>query len=315
LSIKAIAAAYRVKAGSPTNKAVLLALADHADDGGQCFPSVPLLVEKTELKERAVRAALADLEKLGLISRKPQYHGSTKYRRANLVTLRLDMVQDVHDDGAPDAPYGAPGAPTMVQDVQEHGAGDAPQENRHITIKEESPKNRARARDAIAGFEAEFESEFWPIWPTKAKVDQKNAKKSFVKARQAGTPIDTIILGVKSYVSTKPDWQQWKGPAAWINGERWGDFESAASDQTRATASKFPDWFGANFVVAVGSDERKEWHEFMKKNWEGFRGLPVSDHRVDKDGKLDENGVLRRGSVVGSPRPPSGDVKPYKLAA
>jgi hypothetical protein len=140
MSIHAINAAYKAKAGSARNKAVLVALADcvneeHVD---KCFPRISTLVNKTELSERAVRAALGDLEKRGLISRNPQYHGGTKYRSANLFKLHLERMQG---DGAGRAPYGAGRAPYMVQDVQGDGAPGAPQENQKDNRKERGTHN------------------------------------------------------------------------------------------------------------------------------------------------------------------------------
>lgn len=53
--------------GSPITKLVLIKLADNANDLGFCFPSIDLIVEHTELSERAVRKHLYELEKLGYI--------------------------------------------------------------------------------------------------------------------------------------------------------------------------------------------------------------------------------------------------------
>lgn len=50
-----------------SKKLVLMALADIADDGGKCWPSVGTLAAKCSLSARAVRANLADLERRGLI--------------------------------------------------------------------------------------------------------------------------------------------------------------------------------------------------------------------------------------------------------
>jgi hypothetical protein len=126
MSMKAVQWAFGVNAGGSRNKAVLVALADcvnkdHADN--TCFPKIRTLVQTTELKERAVKAALADLEKRTLISRRAQYLDGTRYRRASLIKLHLDISTDQKDGAAhaphsaPDAPYGAPGAPGMVHDV------------------------------------------------------------------------------------------------------------------------------------------------------------------------------------------------------
>jgi hypothetical protein len=148
MSNAAINAAYCVKAGSATNKTVFIALANRANNEWKCWPSVTKLMAETELSERAIRSALADLERRRLISREPQYLDGTKYRRSNLITLHLDMVheaqdmvQDVQDDGAADAPCGAGDAPYMVQEVQGDGAPAAPHIEPSLNRKVEPSKN------------------------------------------------------------------------------------------------------------------------------------------------------------------------------
>jgi hypothetical protein len=51
----------------PTPKAVLISLADQANDQGFCWPSVATLCERTCFGERAVRNAIRWLEKVGLL--------------------------------------------------------------------------------------------------------------------------------------------------------------------------------------------------------------------------------------------------------
>ena len=52
-------------------KAVLLALAEHADESGACWPSVARLMLFSGIQERTVRLALRDLEQVGIISVTP----------------------------------------------------------------------------------------------------------------------------------------------------------------------------------------------------------------------------------------------------
>ncbi len=222
MSINAINRAYTVTAGGPRNKAVLQALADcvNEKDADKCWPRISVLAAKTELKERAIQMALADLEKRGLITRQAQFLDGTKYRRSNLITLHLDTVQqDGAADaphGAGDAPYGAADAPSMVQEMHPHGAGDAPHIEPEDNQKVEPEKNQA----------IEFDEQFWPLYPN--KVDRKAAFKSYMKARQRGIPFDDIMNGLKRYVGAHPaDYGYWKGPAAWLNGERWNDQPAA----------------------------------------------------------------------------------------
>jgi len=53
----------------PTQKLVLICLADFADDSGRCYPSAATIAQRTGFNERSVRRAINDLEKAGHLSR------------------------------------------------------------------------------------------------------------------------------------------------------------------------------------------------------------------------------------------------------
>ena len=76
---------YRVRA-----RAVLVALARHADPAGRCWPSAARLAAMTELGERTVGYALADLVTLRLIERERR-HRPTGFRSTDEYRLRLDL--------------------------------------------------------------------------------------------------------------------------------------------------------------------------------------------------------------------------------
>jgi hypothetical protein len=68
VSIKIMA---QVWADGPTDKAqllVLLALADFADDSGNCWPSVAAVGQKARMSERNARRIIRDLEEAGFLS-------------------------------------------------------------------------------------------------------------------------------------------------------------------------------------------------------------------------------------------------------
>lgn len=53
---------------SPTQKAVLISLADNANDSGHCWPSVTHIAMRTCLSERAIHTAIKWLESVGLLT-------------------------------------------------------------------------------------------------------------------------------------------------------------------------------------------------------------------------------------------------------
>jgi len=69
VGIKYLAAAWKANT-SPTEKLVLLALADHANDKtGLCFPSIDTLATKTGFSGRTISKAITALEGQGLLQR------------------------------------------------------------------------------------------------------------------------------------------------------------------------------------------------------------------------------------------------------
>lgn len=80
MSIMVIAAVWRCDVPYPSDKLVLIALADHAhDDGGGSYPSVERLVKMTGLSERTVRTSLRRLEDGGHIKGTGRCQRTTVY--------------------------------------------------------------------------------------------------------------------------------------------------------------------------------------------------------------------------------------------
>ncbi len=69
MSIQAVAWAISQRVGSPTGKALLICLANYANEKGECWPSQTTIAREAELGERATRDWLQKLEALGLITR------------------------------------------------------------------------------------------------------------------------------------------------------------------------------------------------------------------------------------------------------
>ena len=94
------------KVGSPAGKAVLLMLANHANERHQCWPSSSALAESTELTKRTVLTQLAHLESLGLITRTARDRDDGS-RASDVITLmvgtraavREPSHEEVEDEG------------------------------------------------------------------------------------------------------------------------------------------------------------------------------------------------------------------------
>ena len=86
---------------TPTQKLVLLALADNCNDMGECYPSILTICEKSGLSERGVQGAISEMEKMGLVNRFMRKGRSTLY---TITPAGYAPPQEVHPTPAPRAP-------------------------------------------------------------------------------------------------------------------------------------------------------------------------------------------------------------------
>ena len=95
---------------SPAQKAVLISLADQANDDGYCWPSVGTIAKRTCLSERAVQGAIKWLHSAGLLSSDERRGTSSVYR---ITPAAYAPPQEMRPAYA--APRGAGNAPPPPQ--------------------------------------------------------------------------------------------------------------------------------------------------------------------------------------------------------
>lgn len=139
----------------PTAKAVLISLADNANDAGHCWPSLTTIAERTCVSRRAVIDAVDYLERAGAVARvrggpgrstyyqitPAAFNASVRQESARKAARDADMVQMPHQGKcrtrANAAPTSANAALDMVQ---------MPHPNRKENRQEPPVKQSARAR-------------------------------------------------------------------------------------------------------------------------------------------------------------------------
>ena len=164
---------------SPAQKAVLISLADQANDDGVCWPGVATIARRTCLSERAVQDAIAWLQTVGVVFREYRINSSTSYTitpaNFNPAAAPVKRKRGTGADAAPGAngappansapgadgaPHpadgasgGANGAPQPPQMAHHRGADGAPKSslnrnrNRKGTAKEPFPPAAPPGRD------------------------------------------------------------------------------------------------------------------------------------------------------------------------
>ena len=86
---------------SPAQKAVLISMADQANDDGVCWPSVGTIAKRTCLSERAVQNAVKWLADVGLLCARERSGTSSVYK---ITPAAYAPPQQVHPTPAADAP-------------------------------------------------------------------------------------------------------------------------------------------------------------------------------------------------------------------
>ena len=95
MSIRVMTEVWHNGPPGATDCLLMLALADYANDDGECWPSIEGLARKARLSERGVQTALRRLESAGWIEIEPG--GGRK--RCNL--YRLKTPQEMHPPQKP----------------------------------------------------------------------------------------------------------------------------------------------------------------------------------------------------------------------
>lgn len=199
MSIRLMSRCWETQLPTPSHKLVLLKLADHANDYGYAYPGVVGIAKACGLHDRSIRRILSDLRKLGVIKISEEENPETK----KPITYRITI--DTHVIPTPDIGVHAPlTSASMTPDT-------------HVkeTIIEPSSEPSP-----------EFES-FWKLYPR--KTDKYMALKAYNKALKNGADKDSIIKGLKLYISAAPwgkEIRYCKHAATWLNNRCWVDYHN-----------------------------------------------------------------------------------------
>lgn len=258
MSIRALEIVLRAKGIKGRKKMVLVGLASHADDNGaSCFPKIKTLADEIGLSEYTVQRALHDVVGDKLVTRSPRYlpNGgrTTDDYRLDLeaISARHPPQQDAGDppqQNGGDPPQQDAGDNELSVEWSEEPSGKSSGESKQHTVAgatgSVAPDADIIITEAVDPIEAEFER-FWLLYPN--KVGKPSALKAYKKARKK-VGADTILSGLETYKRTKEDWQHWKGPAAWLNDERW-NHEPAASPARRTGDEQIARAFADAIVI------------------------------------------------------------------
>lgn len=184
--------AVKQKVGNATGKAILLMLANYADEAGRCFPSQETLATECECSKRSVLDWLQKFEDLGILKR-DRRHGSGGYRRSDILTLSLSAAFS-----------------------PENNSRENPSKPKCSTFTAEPISEPITS---LVKREPDEFDQFWQMFPN--KVGKRAAEKSFIAARKRVSFPD-LMAGLVAYTG-KADDRHWCNPTTWLNQDRWLD--------------------------------------------------------------------------------------------
>lgn len=131
-----------------TLKLILLSMADRADEGHQCWPSIARLVADTSLDKKTVQEGIKTLEERGIITDTGQRRGPTM--RVRVFQLNLDFEQPqkrAHSKPAETTESGQSNVPENgnipeIGNIPENGVLNVP-ENGYLNVPENGVQNRS----------------------------------------------------------------------------------------------------------------------------------------------------------------------------
>jgi hypothetical protein len=204
MSIKIMSQIWENGPGSVTDRFVLLAIADYANDDGEAWPSIASIMKKTTLSERGVQTTIRRLEADNWlrIETGNGRHGCNKYHIKNPAADAPRTICPPHmkaETPHMTARNPAPGAPEPSRTIKEPSYSSSP------------------VREAYAT-QDDFER-FWATYPN--KVQRPSAQGAYQFACLKATPRE-ILTGAIRY-ARKTDDRPWMNPARWLAEECWND--------------------------------------------------------------------------------------------
>jgi len=100
-----------------SERMLLIALANHADANGRCWPSTSTLEQETSLTKRGILKIRASLEQKGLIKTEKRYKSGTQMALSILFTLTLEGQLEAATGGEPSSPQVVNPVPEVVNPV------------------------------------------------------------------------------------------------------------------------------------------------------------------------------------------------------
>ena len=217
----------------PTQKLILISLADHANQDGECWSSIKRLAKFTGLSRAAVKNNIRKLEETGLVKREARTRENSKHNTSNKYFLVKDRGQEVTHIGQ-EVTQGVGQEVTQGGSGGDPGGGSGgdPQEHSNIEPPNNPTPTNGNFFETIDSqiensptIEQQFD-EWWKGVPK--KVGKDDAFKAF-KSVLPKTNLEELDAARDRWAEERAgkDPTFTKSPAAWLRGGYWRPPEDA----------------------------------------------------------------------------------------
>ena len=238
MSIQLIQLALAVEDLTPAAKAVLMVLANHANDKHEAWPSTSRICRQTGFADRTVHRAVNALEAAGYISRERRFRDDGS-QTSNI--FRLNMTPEAM---SPPSVILTGGSDTVT------GEGVTECRGAPVTVApHETSLNRKKEKTAGSASPSPTEKAFQDLWTNstdtmRKRSSQKKAQAAFDKAIRSISP-EQIVRALSAYLDGDADVSRSGGPGLhiWLADklEHWHvpatDPAEKTDDQWRAIVS------------------------------------------------------------------------------
>jgi hypothetical protein len=247
VSVQALSCAFALRGLSSSEKLVLLALSNFANEQMQCWPSQERLALDTELSARTVWAALKSLEDKGLVSRVTRKRADGT-RTTDVFTLHFALQVWAEPLANPANSTRNP-CEDQSQPVPQPVAMVATLTTFEPSTDPSSEPKRVDARDL-----AKTIWEFQPKRDGKRRSTQPDVHRALVSALKRGGEPTEIVNACRGYYalpdSRKQGGEFAMGAAKLLQADRWREFEPAAPPKPMIS-TPFPDVEIRNAVISA----------------------------------------------------------------
>ena len=227
-----MAAVFESTTLGPTERLVMLALADHADDAGRCYPAMGRLCQRTGLSDRAIQKNVKALVEAGYltVAQNAGQGGANVYivhptpeprSPRNDVHPRTTFTTPPNDVHHPPERRSDKPSRTIIEPSDltpsPSGQGD---------MFAKTAKRNDQPERVVSQPDPGFD-EFWSAFPPGRKTDKRQALETFrriVAGKHRTIPKtdpQVIIAGARRFAASNPDPQFTPIPTTWLNRERW----------------------------------------------------------------------------------------------